>query len=141
MTLETDASGSAIAGVLMQDGRPIAVASRRVSEAEKFWATVELEALANVYCVEKFRYFLFGRRFNLCTDQQALTYIFNGTAKKVARITRRNEFSEYDYSISYKPGKDNMTADAFSRALAVASLKPTFSVTSFKNAQFEDQEI
>ena len=145
MILETDTSGSAIAGVLIQDGRPIAVASRRVSETEKSWATVELEVLAIVYCVEKFRYFLLGKRFNLYTDQQALAYIFKGTAKSACKnnklIRWRNELSEYDYSLSYKPGKDNVAADAFSQALAVASLKPTFSVTSFKNAQSKDPEI
>ena len=106
---------------------------------------MELEALAIVYCVEEFRYFLLGRRFNLYTDQRAPAYIFNGTAKSVCKnnklIRWRNELSEYDYSISYKPGKDNVAADAFSRALAVASLKPTLSVTSFKNAQSEDPEI
>ena len=145
MTLETDASGSAMAGVLVQDGRPIGVASRRVSKTEKSWAIVELEAQAIDHCVEKFRYFFLGRKFNLYIDQQALAYIFNGTAKSACKnnklIRWRNELSEYDYSISYKPGNDNVAADAFSRALAVASLKPTFSVISFKNAQSEDPEI
>ena len=48
--LETDASGIAIAGVLTQHSRPVAVASRPLSTAEQSWSAVELEALAISYC-------------------------------------------------------------------------------------------
>ena len=85
MTLETDASGNAIAGILMQDGRPVSVASRRLSAAEKAWATVELEALAIVFCVEKFRYFLLGRHFNLHADQKAFSYLFSSSPKSTCK--------------------------------------------------------
>ena len=55
--LQTDASGIALAGVLTQHGRPVAVASKRLSTAEQSWSAVELEALAIVHCASNFRQF------------------------------------------------------------------------------------
>ena len=144
-TLETDASGTAIAGVLMQDGRPAAVTTRRVSQVEKAWSAVELEALAIVHSVAKFRSFLLGRPFQLYTDQRALSFLFSNSPKSACKnnklIRWRQQLSEYQYRISYKPGKENSSADAFSRALSVKSVKGLFSIDSFRVAQDEDPEL
>ena len=123
-TLETDASGTAIAGVLMQDGRPVAVTSRRVGKVESAWAAVELEALAIVHSVAKFRSFLLGRPFKLYTDQRALSFLFSDSPKSSCKnnklIRWRQQLSEFKFSICYKPGKENASADAFSRAFSCA---------------------
>ena len=74
---ETDASGIAIAGVLIQHGRPVAVVSKRLSTAQQSRSAVELEALATVHCASKFRQFLLGRPFVLYTDQRALSFFFS----------------------------------------------------------------
>lgn len=144
-TLETDASGTAVAGVLMQGGRPVAVTSRRVSKTETSWAAVELEALAIVHSVAKFRSFLLGRPFKLYTDQRALSFLFSDSPKSSCKnnklIRWRQQLSEYKYTICYKPGKENASADAFSRAFVVQSVKGLFSIEAFLGAQDEDPEI
>ena len=125
--LETDASGIAIAGVLTQHGRPVAAASKRLSTAEQSWSAVELEALAIVYCASKFRQFLLGRPFVFYTDQRALSFLLSGSVKSTCKnnklIRRRTELSEYNFRIAYKPGKENLEADASSRAFALQSVK------------------
>ena len=74
--LTTDASGIAIGGILSQGeinkDRPIAYASRTLTENEIKYNTYEKEALAIVYCVKHFRPYLYGRKFTLVTDHKPL---------------------------------------------------------------------
>ena len=143
--LETDASGIAIAGVLTQHGRPVAVPSKRLSTAEQSWSAVELEALAIVYCASKFRQFLLGRPFVLYNDQRAISFLFTGSVKSTCKnnklIRWRTELSEYNFRIAYRPGKENLGADAFSRAFALQSVKSLLTIELFRQAQEEDNEL
>ena len=72
--LITDASGFAIGGILSQGkigkDKPIAYASRSLSETEKKYDTYEKEALAVIFCVTHFRPYLYGRKFSLVTDHK-----------------------------------------------------------------------
>ena len=119
VTLETDASCLAVGGYLSQNGRPIAFVSHKLNAVEKKWSTVEQEAYAIVYCVEKLRPFLVGRKFRLLTDQQSVSYIFSSRPKskiKNGKITRwRLELAEYSFDIEYRPGSSNVVADSMSR--------------------------
>ena len=60
--LETNASGSVLTGVLLQDGSPVGVASRRLSGSEVSWTVVELEALAIMKSLSKFWLFSVGMK-------------------------------------------------------------------------------
>ena len=77
--MQTDACGSAVAAVLLQDflkGRkPIAYASRTLSKTERKYSIYELEALAVLLGIEKFRLYLEHTQFGLHTDNQALSYV------------------------------------------------------------------
>ena len=121
--VETDASASALAATLSQLGRPVAFFSRVLSPSEKHQPAVEREALAVVEAIRKWRSFLVGRRFKVITDQQAVSFMFDeqGHASKIknAKILRwRLELSEYQYDIQYRPGVENLSADAISRVCA-----------------------
>ena len=118
-TLETDASSSAIAGTLSQNGKPVAFFSRVLTNAEKKHPIIENEALAIVECVRKWKAFLGSRHFRLVTDQRALSFVFNNHGKgriKNEKIERwRLELSPFSYDVSYRPGIDNIPADTLSR--------------------------
>jgi len=78
--LQTDAFSQAVAAVLSQevDGvrQPIAYASRTLSPCEKKSSSVyELECLAVVFGINKFRRFLEHKEFLLETDNQALSWL------------------------------------------------------------------
>lgn len=115
----TDASGYAIGGILSQGpiGRdlPIAYTSRLLNGAEKNYSTIEKELLAIVYSVHYFRPYLYGRKFMLITDHKPLKWL-HSVKDPTSRLVRwRLKLAEYEYSVEYKAGKNNVNADALSR--------------------------
>ena len=67
--LQTDASKKGFGAVILQEEQPIYYASRALTSAEKNYQNLEHEAQAAVWGMEKFHYFLYGRKFILQTDQ------------------------------------------------------------------------
>jgi hypothetical protein len=78
-TLQTDASSCAIGAVLLQefeDGRrSIAFGSRTLTDQERKFSDFDLEALAVLFGVEKFRMYLEHVEFSLETDNQAISWV------------------------------------------------------------------
>ncbi|KAL6417870.1 hypothetical protein ACFW04_012472 [Cataglyphis niger] len=115
----TDASGYAIGGILSQGSigkdLPIAYTSRLLNTAEKNYSTIEKELLAIVYCVNYFRPYLYGRRFELVTDHKPLVWL-HSVKDPTSRLVRwRLKLAEYEYEVKYKAGRTNVNADALSR--------------------------
>ncbi|MGR0227371.1 Ty3/Gypsy family RNase HI domain-containing protein, partial [Klebsiella pneumoniae] len=106
--ITTDASEYALGAVLSQEGekgdRPIAYASRRLTEAETRYSALERELLGIVWAINHFRPYVFGRKFTVHTDHRPLQWV--GKMKESsARITRWKEFlGQYNLEIKYKPG-------------------------------------
>ena len=90
--LATDASGSGVSAVLFQkedeskeesggeksrdNHRYISFAARSLQPAERNYSATKKEALAIIYGLTMFRYYLLGRDFEAYTDHKALTYLF-----------------------------------------------------------------
>lgn len=121
--ISTDACDYGVGAVFAQiqlDGteKPVAFASRTLTMAERKYSIVEKEALAWVWATEKWRTYLWGRRFTLRTDHQALTTLLttkgmNRAGLRIARWSAR--LLCFDYDVIYKPGSQNYTADCLSR--------------------------
>jgi hypothetical protein len=115
--LETDASQYAIGGCLKQEGRPIGYISRTLTKAEMNYSITEREALAAIWSMEKFRYYLAGKRFVLDTDHKSLEYIQKKAEFGTGRINRwLFRLSQFDFEVRYVQGKDVICADALSRS-------------------------
>lgn len=117
--LYADASPYGLGAVLIQinDNGPrvISYASKSLSETEKRYCQTEKEALALVWSVERFHFYLYGRSFELITDHKALEVIFSPKSKPCARIERWVlRLQSYKFKVIYKPGKNNI-ADPLSR--------------------------
>ena len=50
--VHTDASDFATGGVLMQEGRPVAIESKKLSDVERRWPTHEKEMWVVVHCLK-----------------------------------------------------------------------------------------
>ncbi|XP_023190648.1 uncharacterized protein LOC111608786 [Xiphophorus maculatus] len=118
--LHVDASLDGLGAVLNQehsDGlRPVAFASRKLSQSERNYPVHQLEFLALKWAVvDKFHDYLYGARFTVRTDNNPLTYVLT-TAKLNATGHRwLAALTTYDFDIQYKPGRDNVDADWLSR--------------------------
>lgn len=123
LDVETDASDTAVAATLSQSGRPIAFFSRTLSKVEKLLPAIEKEAAAIVEAVRHWKQYLMARPFKITTDQQAVSFMFNSRQSsriKNDKILRwRLELSPYQYEICFRPGKENLSADALSRVCAL----------------------
>lgn len=120
-----DASPVGLGSVLIQykeDGpRIISYANRSLTSVEQNYAQTEKEALALVWSVERFHYFLYGKEFELITDHKALEVLFGAKSKPCARIERWvMRLLSYKFKVLYKPGKSNI-ADPLSRLLTVTT--------------------
>ncbi len=118
--LVTDAATSAGIGcVLMQehsDGlHPVAFASRSLKDAEKNYSATEAELLGVIWALGKFRHYLYGREFDIETDHQPLKWLMK-QENPSGRLARwMYKLSEYQFTVKYLKGKDNVVADALSR--------------------------
>ena len=118
LSVQVDASQHALGAALMQEGKPVAYASRSLSDAEKRYAQVEKECLAMVYGLERFDQFTFGRSVVVISDHKPLEVIVrkplcNAPKRLQAMLLR---LLRYDYSVVYTPGPQLLLADALSRA-------------------------
>jgi len=125
LILATDASATGISAVLShreadESERPIAYYSRTLSAAEKKYTAMEREALAIKVGMEKFFYYLFGRRFTLITDSKPLVSIFS-PSKSLPPLsaTRMQNYCmfllAFNYDIKYRNTGAHGNADALSR--------------------------
>ncbi len=121
--ISTDASDYGLGAVFSQiltdnSERTVAFASRTLTPAERKYSTVEKEALACVWAVEKWRTYLWGRTFKLRTDHQALTTLLTtkGGDRAGMRIARwAARLLCFNYEVIFRPGCHNFTADCLSR--------------------------
>lgn len=117
----TDASGYAVGAVLQQDHgqglQPIAYLSKKMLAAEKNYPVHEQELLAIVVALRSWRHYLHGSHFRIIvkSDHKSLQY-FKTQPHLSARQTRWLDLlAEFDFTIEYFEGKENVVADGLSR--------------------------
>jgi hypothetical protein len=117
--LTTDASNFAIGAVLSQGtvgaDKPVAYASKTLSDTEVKYSTIEKELYAIVWAVKHFRPYLYGNKFIIYTDHRPLAWLCS-LKEPNSKLTRwRLRLEEYDMEIRHKKGLQNTNADALSR--------------------------
>ena len=75
-TIQADASRHGLGACLLQQGKPIAYASRSLTSSESNYAQIEKELLAIVFTAEKFHQFIYGFPTNVHSDHKPLESIF-----------------------------------------------------------------
>ncbi|UYV70851.1 hypothetical protein LAZ67_8000851 [Cordylochernes scorpioides] len=115
-----DASTLGIAGVLKQvhsagKAYPVQYFSRALRVHERNYTISELECLAIVESVEKFRVYLMGRKFTIFSDHHALQWLktIKNPSGRLFRWSLR--LSCYEYEVRYIKGSLQHEADLLSR--------------------------
>ena len=110
-----DASLIGLGGVLMQEGKVVAYASRQLRVHEKNYPTHDLELAAVVFVLKIWRHYLYGARFEVFSDHKSLKYLFDQKELNMRQRRWLEFLKDYDFSLNYHPGKANVVADALSR--------------------------
>jgi hypothetical protein len=118
VVLSVDSSREGLGAVILQDNKPIAYASKALTEAQKSYAQIELEMLAITFGCERFHCYLYSRPVLVESDHKPLESIFKKPLDKVPMRLQRMllRVQAYDLNVTYKPGKYLYIADTLSRA-------------------------
>ena len=119
--VHTDTSEKELGAVLYQDQddgttRVIAYISQNLPKSKRRYHSSKLEYLALKWCVhEQFHEYLYGEKFEVYTDNNPLTYILTSTKLDATGQRWVASLANYDFTIHYQSGKQNVEADALSR--------------------------
>ena len=117
-TLQTDACKKGLGAVILQNSKPVMFASWALTGAKKNYQNLERECLATIWGMEKFHYFLYGKKFTLKTDQKPLVSIYKKhmveISPRIQRLAVRS-FPYQPFDIQYRRGKEIPQADTLSR--------------------------
>jgi hypothetical protein len=110
----TDASDFAMGAILLQEGRPLAFESQKLTPAEQNYHTTDKELLAVKKALELWRCYLEGSEFVVVTDHNPLVHL--QTQPHLSRRQARwlEFFQSFNFTWEYKPGVGN-PADPLSR--------------------------
>ena len=110
---------STVGAVLMQDhGRglqPVCYLSKVLNDAQSHYPTWEQELLALKIALEKWRHYLLPIHFTCRTDHNGLKYLRTQKNLKERQWHWMAFFSEYQFDLLYRPGKQMQVPDALSR--------------------------
>lgn len=121
--VSADASFHGLGAVLLQQistvWRPVAFASRFMTETEHHYAQIEKEVLATSWACEKFANFILGKHIQIKTDHKPLVPLLgfkhlNSLPPHILRFRLR--LDRFNYTTKHVPGKVLYTADTLSRA-------------------------
>ena len=116
MTIQVNASQVGLGAALLQNGKPVAFASKALTETECQYAHIEREMLAAVFGAERFHTYIYGWSFMIKSDHKPLESI---SRKNLADIPAWLQcmmlcLQGYDFTIHYCPGKEMVIPDTLS---------------------------
>ena len=116
VTIQVDTSPVGLGVALLQNNKPIAFASKALTETECHYANIEREMLAVVFGAERLRTYVYGRSFTIKSDHKPLESI---SQKNLADMPAQLQcmllhLQGYDYVICYCPVKEMALPDILS---------------------------
>ena len=116
VTIQVNASQVGLDAALLQDNKPIAFASRALTDAECRYANIKREMLAVVIGVKRFCTYVYEQSFTIDSDHQPLESI---SRKNLADMPAWLQcmmlcLQGYDLTIHYHPSKEMVIPDTLS---------------------------
>jgi cleavage and polyadenylation specificity factor subunit 1 len=139
----TDASDYGVGAYIYQlndEGKelPILFVSKSLSGSQLNWSTIEKEAYAIVFTLQKCDHILRDKAFILLTDHRNLLYLKDAKSQKLQRW--KMIMQEFDFKLGHIPGVKNIIADTMSRLCNNNLLEGESKDTSQPNSNTEEHE-
>ena len=99
----------------MQSRRVVAYGSRQLKNHEQNYPTHDMELAAVVFALKILRHYLYGEQFKVYSDHKSLKYIFTQWDLNMRQHGWMEFLEDYDFTLHYHPGKENVVANALSR--------------------------
>ena len=115
-TLLVDSSTKGLGAAILQDGQPVAFASKALNSAQSSYPNIDREML--VLCSAPMAHtFLYRRLFRVITDHKPLEMIAKKTLLRAPPRLQRmlQKIQGYDFTIEYRQGKTMTLADTLSK--------------------------
>jgi hypothetical protein len=121
--LSVDASDVGVGAVLIQEDKngvehPVCYFSKKLNKHQRNYSTIEKECLALILALQHFEIYLSSAPSSIIvfSDHNPLTFISKMKNKNQRLLRWSLLLQEYDLEIRHIKGKDNIIADALSRA-------------------------
>ncbi|GFS91050.1 retrovirus-related Pol polyprotein from transposon 297 [Trichonephila clavipes] len=145
--IHTDASMYGLAAVLLQRSpddnflHPIYYMSRKTSETERKYTSYELEVLAIIEALKKFKVYILGMPFKIITDCNAFTKTMSKKDLNTRIARWALNLQDYDYTILHRSGSQMAHVDALSRIQVLTNQCTDSIVHRIKESQELDPHI
>lgn len=113
--VQTDASSVGAGAILLQEGHPIAYFSKQLGPRMQLASAYSQEMWDIMEAIRKWRQYFLGVHFEVQTDHKSLGTLMDQVVQTPEQQLWVSKLQGYDFSISYRPGKENAPADALSR--------------------------
>lgn len=141
--LYTDASDTCIGACLTQtvetEEKPIYFLSHKLSKSQVKWSTIEKEAFAIHYALQKLDHYLHNAEFVIKTDHKPLKYILDAPMQNKKIQLWALGIAGYNCKVEYIAGTANSCADLLSRIPIVESNKELDEGTSDENVDIDER--
>ena len=116
IVIQTDDSEYGLGAAFLQDGRPLAFASKILTDVKTQYNNIKHECLSVCFGLEKFHTYIYGRHITVHNDQKPLEMIQKKPIHTAPPHLQRMLLclQKSDYTIQYKPGKETVLADRLS---------------------------
>jgi len=94
---------------------PVAFMSEKLSKAQRKYSVTELECLAVIRGIRKFREYVEGQDFEVITDHASLQWLMSQKELSGCLARWAIQLQGFSFRITHRKGTQNVVADALSR--------------------------
>jgi hypothetical protein len=99
----------------VQDGRPVAFESKKLSETKRRWLTHEKGMWAVIHCLKTSGHYIGSKDVVVWTNNVTLEYFSTQPKLSSKQVRWPDTLALFNMDIWHKPGKENIVPDALSR--------------------------